>query len=150
MTAIIRVAVIHGPNLDLLGARDPEHYGAPTLDQVNRLIGDSAAQLEIEVRISQHNDEGALVEALHDAAGWAQAVVINPAAFTHYSIAVRDALQATGLPAVEVHLSNIHAREAFRRHSVTAPVCRGQICGLGPIGYVLALHAVKALVEGQA
>jgi 3-dehydroquinate dehydratase-2 len=144
----MRVAVIHGPNLDLLGGRDPQHYGTLTLEEVNGRIAAAAAELGMEVRISQHNDEGAMVEAIHEASGWAQAIVINPAAFTHYSIAVRDALEASGLPAVEVHLSNIHAREAFRRHSVTAAVCRGQISGFGPDGYVLALHAVKAIVEG--
>jgi 3-dehydroquinate dehydratase-2 len=147
VSAIIRVAVIHGPNLDRLGARDPEHYGTLSLDELNRLIADAAKGLGIEVRITQHNDEGALIEAIHAAVGWAQAIVINPAAFTHYSIAVRDALETSGLPAVEVHLSNIHAREEFRRHSVTAAVCRGQISGFGPAGYVLALHAVKALLE---
>ena len=149
MSAIVRVAVIHGPNLDRLGARDPKHYGALTLDEVNRLITAAAQELDIEPRISQHNDEGALVEAIHAAAGWAQAIVINPAAFTHYSIAVRDALETAGLPAVEVHLSNIHAREPFRRHSVTAPVCCGQISGFGPAGYVLALRAAKAIVEDR-
>ena len=147
---MLRVAVIHGPNLDLLGARDPEHYGSLTLEEVNRLITAAAEELKIEVRISQHNHEGAVVEAIHEAARWAHAIVINPAAFTHYSVAVRDALEASGLPAIEVHLSNIHAREAFRRVSITAPVCRGQISGLGPIGYVLALHAVKAILENQA
>jgi len=144
---MLRVAVIHGPNLDLLGARDPEHYGSLTLDEVNRLITAAAEELKIEVRISQHNHEGAVVEAIHEAARWAHAIVINPAAFTHYSVAVRDALEASGLPAIEVHLSNIHAREEFRHTSLVVPVCKGQICGFGWRGYLLGLLALLDLLE---
>ncbi|MBI2297873.1 MAG: type II 3-dehydroquinate dehydratase [Armatimonadetes bacterium] len=143
----MRVRVIHGPNLNLLGKRDPEVYGSHTLDDINAEIQTLAAQLNIEVRISQHNSEGAIVDAIHECAEWAEAIVINPAAYTHYSIAICDALKAVRLPTIEVHLSNIHAREEFRHKSVTAPVCIGQIAGFGVSSYLLALHAAKDIIQ---
>lgn len=144
---MIKVAVIHGPNLGLLGQREPEVYGAMTLAELNRHLTQAAGDLGLEVRITQSDLEGEIIHAIHDCVNWADAIVINPAALTHYSIAVRDALQAVRIPAIEVHLSNIYAREEFRHKSVIAAVAVGQISGLGAHGYVLALQAAKALVE---
>ncbi len=142
-----RVLVIHGPNLNLLGTREPAIYGANSLEQINQRIKQTAESLEIAVEIIQSNHEGELVEAIQKAAGEADVIVINPAAYTHYSLAIRDALQAVRLPAIEVHLSNVYAREEFRHESVTAGVCYGQIAGFGGESYVLALHAAKFLAE---
>ena len=141
-----KILVIHGPNLNLLGTREPQIYGGESLEVINKNIQARAKELELEIRIIQSNSESDIVNAIHEAAEWAQGIVINPAAYTHYSVAIRDALAAVGLPAVEVHLSNVHAREDFRHKSLTAPVVTGQIMGFGGDGYVLGLDALKRFI----
>ncbi len=144
---MIKVSLIHGPNLNLLGIREADVYGRDTYDDVNRSIKQRATQSGMDVRIYQSNHEGEIVDAIQDAREWADAIIINPGALTHYSYSVRDALTAVRLPAIEVHVSNVHAREEFRRHSVISPVVLGQIVGLGSFGYLLALDAIKNIVE---
>jgi len=141
-----RVLLINGPNLNLRGTREPAHYGHTTLVEIEARAKAFGAELGLEVECVQSNSEGALVDAVQSALGRASAIIINPAAYTHTSIALRDALAAVGLPAVEVHLSNVHAREQFRHTSLTAPACRGVIAGFGAEGYLLALRAVAALL----
>lgn len=136
------VLVLHGPNLNLLGRREVATYGLVTLDEINARLREAARKQQARLRIVQSNHEGVLIDALHQAMGWADAILINPAAYTHCSIALRDAIQATGLPAVEVHLSNINARERFRHRSLIAPVCVGQVSGLGWRSYLLGLQAL--------
>jgi 3-dehydroquinate dehydratase-2 len=143
----MRVLVIHGPNLNLLGDREPEIYGTQSLDDVNELITTWAADLGLQVRCEQYNGEGQIVDALHAARATADAIVINPGAYAHYSYAVADAIRSIGIPTIEVHLSNIYARDDFRRTSVTAAACRGTIGGFGPLSYVLALQAVAKILE---
>ncbi len=141
----MNVLVLHGPNLNLLGTREPGVYGADTLDAINEWLGQEAAALGITLRCVQSNSEGALVTEIQDAAGWADVLIINPAAYTHTSVALRDAVAAVGIKTIEVHLSNVYAREAFRHHSLIAPVAAGQISGFGKDSYRLALHAAKGL-----
>ena len=143
----IHIAVIHGPNLNMLGVRDPDIYGKEDFATVNRRIEAHAKSLGIAVRIQQSNGEGEIIGFIQDAYGWADVIVINAGAYTHYSYAIRDAIADSRLPTVEVHLSNVHAREDFRRHSVLAPVCTGVIAGFGPRSYLLALDAAKNLIE---
>ncbi len=137
-----KVLVLHGPNLDLLGHREPGIYGDVSLEELDRQLLARAQQLGLELEILQSNHEGDLLDALAGAWGKVDAVIINPGAFTHTSIALRDALAGLGVPVIEVHLSNIHAREAFRQVSVTAPACRGMISGFGIRSYLLALEAL--------
>ncbi len=144
------ILVLHGPNLNLLGTRETDVYGLIKLEEINLQLQERARQLGMQLEILQSNYEGQLVEAIQEAEerGF-KGILINPAALTHYSIALRDALAATGLPAIEVHLSNVDAREDFRRHSVTAQVVRGKITGLGADSYLLGLMGLYRLISEE-
>jgi 3-dehydroquinate dehydratase-2 len=139
-----RIEVMHGVNLDQLGRRDPSHYGTLTLEQLELQISDEANGLGLEVRFFRTNHEGEFVERLHRLNGLADGIVLNPGAWTHYSYAIRDALEMTGLPAVEVHLSDVDKREEWRRHSVIADLCVARVSGKGPAGYRDALERLRA------
>jgi 3-dehydroquinate dehydratase-2 len=136
------VLVLHGPNLNLTGYREPDVYGMRPLEDIDELIQNRAKSMNIEIRIMQSNSEGALIDTIQEHRNWANAIVVNPGGLTHYSISLRDALTSVRLPVVEVHLSNVHAREEFRRLSVISPITLGQIVGFGGYGYVMALDAI--------
>ena len=146
-TGPIRVAVLHGPNLNLLGTRAPDLYGSTTLAEIEAELGRRATARGAELRSAQSNFEGEMVALIQLAQDWADAIVINPGAYTHTSVAIRDAIEAVGLPTVEVHLSNLHAREEFRTRSITAARCIGQISGFGAQSYYLGLDAALSHVE---
>jgi 3-dehydroquinate dehydratase-2 len=138
----MKVLVLHGPNLNLLGTREPEIYGAMTLDEINAELVELGRSLGADVKCLQSNHEGALIDALHDARTWANGVIFNPGGYTHTSIALRDAITAIGLPVIEVHMSNTDAREEFRHASLISAVCKGKVVGFGWKSYVLALRAL--------
>ena len=137
-----RVLILHGPNLNLLGMREPQIYGSTSLDEINKMVHQWAKREGIAVEVRQSNSEGELINWIQEAIGRFQGIVINPAAFTHTSIALRDAIASTGIPTVEVHLSNIYRRESFRHESFIAPVAVGQISGFGANSYLLGLQAI--------
>jgi len=141
----MKILVINGPNLNLLGSREPDIYGRRDYKALCALIETASKELSVETEVRQSNHEGDIVDWIQQAQGVFDAILINPAAYTHTSVAIYDALKASTLPAIEVHLSNIHAREEFRRKSITAPACAGQICGFGFLGYELALRALKEM-----
>jgi 3-dehydroquinate dehydratase-2 len=143
----LKILLIHGPNLNLLGQREPDVYGSQTLEQINDRLQAYAAENGFELKTFQSNSEGALIDAVQDSAKWAAGIVINAGAYTHTSIALRDAIAAVNLPTIEVHLSNVHAREPFRHHSYIAPVCLGTIAGFGWRSYLLGLEGLLAYLE---
>ena len=145
-----KILLIHGPNLNLLGKRSPEIYGTSGLDEINARMKKIAEENGAELRVFQSNSEGALIDAIHDADNWADGIVINPGAYAHYSYAIRDALASIRLPAIEVHLSNIYAREEFRHHSVISPVVAGCISGLGWRSYACGIQAMIGLLRDRA
>lgn len=142
----MKILVLHGPNLNLLGTREPGVYGSLTMDDINTRLIELGKALGAEVTCQQSNHEGVLIDALHDARTWAAGVVFNPGAYTHTSVALRDAVAAIGIPVVEVHLSNVYAREEFRHKSLLSAVCKGKISGFGWMSYALGL---RALVEAD-
>jgi 3-dehydroquinate dehydratase-2 len=143
------ILILHGPNLNLLGLREPEVYGRMTLAEIDQRLTAAGRELGQEVRTFQSNSEGALIDALHEARGWASGVIFNPAGYTHTSVALRDAVAAIGIPVIEVHLTNVYAREEFRHTSLLAPVCLGKIVGFGWRSYLLALYALAEKFKGE-
>ncbi|HPG87339.1 MAG TPA: type II 3-dehydroquinate dehydratase, partial [Spirochaetales bacterium] len=141
------ISVINGPNLNMLGEREPQVYGSETLDDINSALGRAARDRGVDVEFFQSNSEGSLIDRLHECSRRSDGVILNAGAYTHYSIAIRDAIAAIRPPVVEVHLSNVHAREEFRRVSVIAPACVGQISGFGSTSYLLALEALVRIYE---
>lgn len=137
----MKLLCILGPNLNLLGEREQDIYGTLSFEELVSLLKEEAGRRGVELEVFQSNHEGAIIDKIHEARGKWDGIIINPGAYTHYSVAIRDALKAVGVPAIEVHMSNIYAREEFRHRSVTAPVCWGQITGLGHLGYILAVEA---------
>lgn len=145
----MKILIINGPNINLTGTRDPAHYGSETLDEINTQIKSFGDESGVATVFFQSNSEGDIIDVIHAARAECDGIIINPAAYTHYSYAIRDAIDAAGLPAIEVHMSNIHAREQFRHESVIAPVCIGQVCGFGKYSYIAALYAlIRIITEG--
>jgi len=145
----LAILVLHGPNLNLLGEREPEVYGRMALEEIDRRLVEMGGELGLEVRTFQANGEGALIDALHEARKWAGGVIFNPGGYTHTSVALRDAVAGIGIPVVEVHLSNVQAREEFRRHSMITPVCVGSISGFGWRSYALGLKALHSILTEE-
>jgi 3-dehydroquinate dehydratase II len=143
----MKVLILNGPNLNLLGQREPDIYGRATLADIEAKVRERAAKLKLDIEFRQSNVEGELVNWIQAAKGKFDVIILNAAAYTHTSIAIRDAISATGVPTIEVHISNVHAREEFRHNSLTAPVCRGQIVGFGINSYILALEAAVIVNE---
>jgi 3-dehydroquinate dehydratase-2 len=146
----VRIAVLNGPNLNLLGTREPSIYGTTTLEEIEARLRDVARELGVEIAFAQHNGEGELIDAVQRLGGSAAGAIINAGAYTHTSLALRDAFSAVGVPFVEVHLSNIFAREPERRHSMLAPAARAVLCGFGPLGYELALRGLVAHLSARS
>jgi len=138
---------INGPNLNMLGIREKDIYGSVTLEDIALLVSEKASELGVDIDFIQTNHEGEIIDKIHASRGLYDVIVINPGAYTHYSIAIRDAIKAVEIPAIEIHLSNIHCREEFRTKSVIAPVCTGQISGFGKVSYLLALYAAIELLK---
>lgn len=142
----MKILFLNGPNLNLLGKREPGIYGQQTLADIEALVRAQAAKTETHIDFRQSNHEGQLIDWIHEAMGNFQAIVLNAGAYTHTSIGLRDAIAGSGIPTIEIHLSNIHAREPFRHHSTIAPVCKGQIAGFGANSYLLGLQAAQTLI----
>jgi 3-dehydroquinate dehydratase-2 len=145
----MKILILHGPNLNLLGTREPETYGSMTLDEINEKLVEQGRKSGVELIVQQSNHEGALIDALHDARTWADGVVFNPGGYTHTSVALRDAVAAIGIPVVEVHLSNVYAREEFRHTSLLSAVCKGKITGFGWKSYKLGLLSLVELSQSN-
>jgi 3-dehydroquinate dehydratase II len=147
---MIPILILHGPNLNLLGEREPGVYGSTSLAEINQRLVEKGKELGLDVKTEQSNQEGVLIDLLQQARLWAKGVVFNPGGYTHTSVALRDAVAAIKIPVIEVHLSNVHAREEFRRHSFIAPVCKGSIAGFGWRSYWLGLLAIKSVLEPES
>ena len=143
-----KIMVINGPNLNMLGIRNTSVYGSKSLQEINEDLAETAKQEDVSVAFFQSNHEGEIIDCIHQAYGVYDGIIINPGAYSHYSIAIRDAIEAVKLPVIEIHISNIYKREQFRRHSVISEVCIGQICGLGHKGYEYALRALNQHLKG--
>ncbi len=143
----MKILVLHGPNLNLLGTREPEVYGSMTLNEINSRLVEKGRELGAEITCQQSNHEGALIDALQDARTWADAVIFNPGGYTHTSVALRDAVAAIGIPVIEVHLSNVYAREEFRHKSLLSAVCKGKVVGFGWKSYMLGLYALASAFD---
>ena len=146
----MKILIIHGPNINLLGKRKREIYGDKSLEEINSILQQQARELGVEITAFQSNSEGALIDFIQSESPTAEGIIINPGALTHYGLSLRDALEDTNLPVIEVHLSNIYAREEWRQESVIAPIARGQVSGLGWRGYIAALRALAAESRGRA